>query len=165
MQSNFEVFAISDRTNIENVCTTNTNITERDNEIFKIIGPYLNVDTSKNVQTLKNYHYKFKNGSHVPMQSPFFTKLYAYQENENIVIFKWLTCQCDEKTPCATVFFDMNGKQKPNNIGKDIFGLYLYKNRIETFGAKLSNEELTKSCNSHSNGLNCSEYYLRGGKF
>lgn len=69
------------------------------------------------------------------------------------------------KVPCATVLFDMNGVEKPNRIGKDIFGIYIYKNRIEAFGAEFTNDSLERSCSSHSNGMSCSEYYLRGGKF
>ena len=59
----------------------------------------------------------------------------------------------------------MNGTQKPNRIGRDIFGIFLYKNRIEAFGAELNNIELERECSNHSNGMSCSEYYLRGGKF
>ena len=28
-----------------------------------------------------------------------------------------------------------------------------------------STEEIEKNCNGQSNGMSCSEYYLRGGKF
>ena len=85
-------------------------------------------------------------------------------EERNIVGFKWLTCECSDEKPCASVLFDMNGTKKPNKIGKDIFGVYIYKNKIATFGSELSNRELARECNN-SNGLSCSEYYLRGGKF
>ena len=62
--------------------------------------------------------------------------------------------------------FDMNGTKAPNRIGKDIFGIYLYRNGIEAFGSKYSNDKLERECNNiHSNGMSCSEYYLRGGKF
>ena len=99
------------------------------------------------------------------MQSLAFTRLFAYQENGDIVGFKWIDCNCSATKPCATVLFDMNGIEKPNRIGKDIFGIYLYRNQIEAFGSKLSNRELERDCNSHSSGMNCSEYFLRGGKF
>ncbi|MFR1502474.1 MAG: hypothetical protein ACLSUS_00045 [Opitutales bacterium] len=163
MQSNFEVFNVSDADVIEKICRSN--VTEKEPEIFKVISPYLNVDLSRNPNTLKSYHYKFKNGSQIPMQSMVFTRFFSYQENGNIVGFKWLDCECSEKVPCATVLFDMNGIEKPNRIGRDIFGIYIYKNRIEAFGAEFTNDSLERSCSSHSNGMSCSEYYLRGGKF
>lgn len=163
MQSNFEVYTVSDSQTVDTICKSN--IEEKEPEIFKAVSPYLNVDLSKNPNTLKSYHYKFKNGAQVPMQSQVFTRFFSYQENGNIVGFKWLTCECTEKVPCATVLFDMNGVKKPNVIGKDIFGIYIYKNRIEAFGSELSNDKLSRECNGHSNGLSCSEYYIRGGKF
>lgn len=163
MHSNFEVYNVSDLNTVDKICRSN--ILHQEPEIFKVISPYLNVDLSKDPNTLKSYHYRFKNGAQVPMQSQFFTKFFAYQENGNIVGFKWLTCECSETVPCAAVLFDMNGVKKPNRIGKDVFGIYIYKNRIEAYGSEFSNDELQRECNAHSNGLSCSEYYLRGGKF
>lgn len=162
-QSNFEVYNVSDVNSIEAICRSN--VEEKEPEIFKIISPYLNVDLSKNPNPLKSYHYKFKNGAQVPMQSSVFTKFFAYQENGNIIAFKWLSCDCDETHPCASVLYDMNGTNKPNRIGKDIFGFYIYRNHIEAFGAELSNDRLERECNAHKTGMSCSEYYLRGGKF
>lgn len=164
IQSNFEVFEIADRENVLNVC--NGEMTkQKQAEIFQIFAPYLNVDSDKSINSLKFYHYKFKNGAQVPMNSPVFTRLFAYQDKGTIVGFKWLDCHCSETEPCATILFDMNGTKKPNRIGKDIFGIYLYKNRIETFGSDLPNNELSRKCLEQSNGMCCSEYYLRGGRF
>lgn len=164
IQSNFEVFEVADKETVNNICLAKTG-KERDKEIFKVIKPYISVDEDKNTNNLKFYHYKFKNGAQVPMNSQVFTRLFAYQDNGNIVAFKWLNCNCSETEPCATILFDMNGTKKPNRIGKDIFGIYLYNNRIETFGAELSNKELSRECVGQTNGLKCSEYYLRGGRF
>lgn len=163
MQSNFGVFGISDVEKVEEICSTR-NLDTHEKDIFKILSPYLNVDLEKNTNNLKHYHYKFKNGSQVSMQSKIFTRFFSYQENGNIVAFKWLSCECSAQKPCATVLFDMNGTKKPNRIGKDIFGMYLYKDRIEAFGSQMTNRELARDCNS-ANGLSCSEYYLRGGRF
>jgi competence protein ComGC len=162
MQSNFEVFNVSDADVIEKICRSN--VAQKEPEIFKVISPYLNVDLSRNPNTLKSYHYKFKNGSQIPMQSMVFTRFFSYQENGNIVGFKWLDCECSEKVPCATVLFDMNGVEKrvfKYGVSNFSFGI----NRIEAFGAEFTNDSLERSCSSHSNGMSCSEYYLRGGKF
>lgn len=163
MQSNFEVFNISDAEEMHKICSSN--VQEKEPELFKVISPYLNVDLSQNPNTLKSYRYKFKNGAQVPMQSPLFTKFFAYQENGNIVGFKWLNCHCTPKIPCAAVIFDMNGTKAPNRIGKDIFAIHIYRDRIEAFGSELSNEQLERNCNAETNGASCSEYYLIGGKF
>lgn len=162
-ETNFEVFNVSDIDRIETICSSNA--TDKEPEIFKIISPYLNVDMSKSTKNLKSYHYRFKNGAQVPMQSSVFTKFFSYQENGNVVGFRWISCNCSETKPCAAALFDMNGTKAPNRIGKDIFGIYIYKNRIEAFGAEYSNDKLERDCNGHTNGLSCSEYYLRGGKF
>lgn len=165
MESNFEVFNVSDKEDVEAVCKMK-NPDEKSSEIFKIFSPYLNVDLNQNPKTLKSYNYKFKNGAQIPMKSQFFTKNFSYQDSGNIVAFKWLTCDCTEEDACAVVLFDMNGTKKPNRIGKDIFVINIFKNRIEPFGASLSNRELSQECsNPNTNGVNCSEYYLRGGRF
>lgn len=163
-QTNFEVFNISDAELINSVCRSN--VENKESEIFKIISPYLNADLSKSPKSLKSYHYKFKNGARIPAQSNIYTKLFAYQENGNVVAFKWLNCNCTETKPCASVLFDMNGVKAPNRIGRDIFGLYLYRNRIAAFGEEEPDgDKLEKDCNGHTSGMSCSEYYLRGGKF
>ena len=164
LQSNFEVFNISDKENIEGVCKDETN-NDKEEKIFKIIGPYLNVDITKDTNSLKYYHYKFQNGGQISMQSTMFTKRFAYQENDNIVGFKWLDCTCSEHVPCAVSVFDMNGTKAPNRLGEDVFGIYIFKNRIEAFGADYTTEDIEKNCNGQSTGMSCSEYYLRGGKF
>ena len=163
MKSNFEVFNITDAEVIDGICKSNA--ADKEIEIFKVISPYLNVDTTKDTHRLKHYHYKFKNGSQIPMQSMVFTKLFAYQENGNVVGFKWIDCECSDTIPCATVLLDLNGTKAPNRIGADIFGLYLYKDKIEAFGSDFNNDELKQECNQNSSGMSCSEYYLRGGKF
>ena len=163
-ETNFEVFNIGDAELIRSVCSSN--VENKEEEIYKIIAPYLNIDFSKNTKPLKHYHYRFKNGSQVPMQSNVFTRLFSYQENGNIVGFKWLTCDCSETQPCASVLFDMNGEKAPNRIGRDIFGLYIYKGKISAFGAEeTDSDKLESDCNGLKSGLSCSEYYLRGGKF
>lgn len=163
LRSNFEVFNVSDKENIENICAAN--LSDMDDRIFKIISPYLNVDINLSVSSLKFYNYKYKNGAQISMQSSLFTKRFAFQENGNIVGFRWLDCACSDTTPCAMAIFDMNGLKSPNRLGEDVFGVYLFKNRIEAFGADYSAEDMELNCQAHSNGMSCSEYYLRGGRF
>ena len=163
-ETNFEVFNVSDAELIRSICQSN--VENKEQEIYKILSPYLNIDLSQNTESLKHYHYRFKNGSQVPMQSNVFTRLFSYQENGNVVGFKWNTCNCTSTRPCATVLFDMNGVKAPNRIGRDIFGIYLFKDRIAAFGSEeTDSDKLERDCNGLKSGLSCSEYYLRGGKF
>lgn len=163
-KSNFEIFSINDFKAVQTLCRIDDS--DRDEELFKIIAPYLNAEFSDKNKDLKFYRYKFFGGAHIPKESIYFTDKLIYQESGSIAGFKWLTCRCTEKEPCATAVFDMNGKKGPNRLGKDVFGVYILKDRIEAFGYDLSNEELKKQCaNYGGNGSACSEYYLRGGNF
>ena len=75
-QTNFEVFNVSDAERIRLICKSD--LQDKEPDIFKIISPYLNVDLSKDTKSLKSYHYRFKNGSQIPMQSNIFTKQFFY---------------------------------------------------------------------------------------
>lgn len=163
-KSNFEIFGLNDIESVKKVCSAA--MLEEEDEVFKIISPYLNVDTGKDASNLKSYTYKFSNGAQIPMESVYFTRKFAYQDNGNIVGFKWNSCECDDKTACAMALFDMNGKKGPNRIGEDIFGINIYKTGIKAFGSEFSNEELEKDCiKGNGSGASCAEFYLRGGKF
>ncbi len=56
---------------------------------------------------------------------------------------------------CGTLWIDINGKNPPNTIAKDIFLFALVKNGIVTFG--------NDDCNSSSYGWSCSKYILEQG--
>lgn len=163
IDSNFELFSINDYENVEKICKTNpANLEE---EVFKILGPYLNIDYTQKTNALKSYRYKFLNGAQIPKNSRYNTRLFAYQENGSLLAFKLLSCNCNNDSPCAIALIDLNGKKKPNRIGKDIFGINIYKQKVEAFGAEFTNTELIEECKLNKNGTACSEYYLRGGKF
>lgn len=163
-KSNFEIFSINDYESVKKICAAD--VEDKEGEIFKIVGPYLNISTDTDKSSLKSYSYRFSNGAHVPMKSNYFTKRFAYQDSGNIVGFKLLSCDCGETQPCAMAVFDLNGKKGPNRLGHDIFGINIYRNKITAFGAGLSNMDLERECTKgHGSGAVCSEFYLRGGKF
>ncbi len=56
---------------------------------------------------------------------------------------------------CGVLWIDINGKNPPNTIAKDIFLFALVKNGIVTFG--------NDDCNSSSYGSSCSKYILEQG--
>lgn len=162
-KSNFEIFALNERKKIDGICYGN--MPDKKELIYGIIKPYLNLTKPYDAKILKGYTYKYYNGKQIMPNSIYYAQDYGLQENGTIVGFRWLGCECSESTPCATAIFDVNGTKKPNLLGQDVFGIYIFKNGIEAFGYDLSNDEIEKSCNlKKGNGASCSEYYLRGGR-
>lgn len=59
---------------------------------------------------------------------------------------------------CTAALIDVNGFAKPNQLGKDIYGIWLRKDRIAPFG---SNDSFVNTCNSSSTGWGCAAAYLQ----
>ena len=60
---------------------------------------------------------------------------------------------------------DINGVDKPNRIGQDIFFLSVYKNHVTALGKGKNHARLKTDCSPIGRGVYCSEYYLLGGSF
>ena len=60
---------------------------------------------------------------------------------------------------------DTNGEEAPNVWGKDIFGLNIYKTKIEPFGKEMSSSEVDADCSKKGRGVYCSYKYLIGAQF
>ena len=123
---------------------------------------------SSNSKEVKNYRYKMMNGKfYQKMNIKKFDEVYIdernrligieYNKSENGKVF------CSEKTPCATVWVDINGKTRPNTVGNDIFIFEIYPNSAEAFGKGISFESLKKDCSHDGTGMFCSKFYLLGG--
>lgn len=63
------------------------------------------------------------------------------------------------------LMYDVNGKNRPNIWGKDVFGLEIYADRLEPFGKNETVSKQKKDCSQNGTGLYCSNYYLIGGNF
>ena len=63
------------------------------------------------------------------------------------------------------MFVDINGKEKPNRIGQDIFFMSVYKNSVTALGNGKNHARLKTDCSPIGRGVYCSEYYLLGGSF
>lgn len=64
---------------------------------------------------------------------------------------------------CGHILVDVNGNKKPNMPGKDIFGMYIWQNKIEPWGknsAKLWDQYNTNICNGGSEDWGCGAQYL-----
>lgn len=136
-------------------------------EVFTSIKPYLNIRHDRLVKDyFKNYKYKFLNGRKVNKFSNFYFREFAVLESGVIIGFKLNDNRFnDPKAPFGLMLFDINGLEKPNKFGLDIFGIRLFPDRIEAFGEGRSHSTLKVNCSPIGTGLFCSKYYLIGGKF
>jgi len=133
-----------------------------EDEIFNSFSPYLNLQHNT---PITNYKYKYLNGKKVTKE--YKLNKFAKRPDGSIIGFKLLSQTCDDHTPCATLLIDINGENKPNKIGFDIFGLEFYKDEIHPWGYFDYNESLSykNNCSKKGTGETCSHYYLIGGKF
>ncbi len=138
-----------------------------DDEAFDRMKPYLNVCHEKSTKEyFKDYKYKFLNGKKVNPQSLFYVNDFATLESGVIIGFKLYQIRHTYRnTPVAMMLFDVNGLDKPNRIGKDIFGINIFENAIKPFGDGQSSPYLKANCSPIGTGTFCSKYYLIGGNF
>lgn len=129
--------------------------------LVDIIRPYLRVTSE--LKTV--YLPMFMDKSIVPQDSKYYFKHYYLTASNEIIGLKFINPNCSEKDVCFIMSFDINGSKPPNVWGYDIFGIDVYKNKIEPFGKKENQELLKQNCSRMGNGAYCSYYYLIGGKF
>ncbi len=136
-------------------------------QAFARIKPYLNINNSKSTQEyFKDYEYTFLNGRKVSPKSIFYVNDFATLESGVIIGFRLDKIRHTYRnTPAAMMLFDVNGLNKPNKIGKDIFGINIYENDIKPFGEDHSCPFLKANCSPMGTGTFCSKYYLIGGNF
>lgn len=63
------------------------------------------------------------------------------------------------------LMYDVNGQNKPNVWGKDVFGFNVYPDRLEAFCMHDTLNTQRQDCSKRGTGLCCSNYYLIGGNF
>ena len=114
----------------------------------------------KNIVT-GNYKPQFLN-KNIQNETYIFNK---YFENENGLVlgFKWINPKCKGHELCAVMSVDINGLEKPNVWGRDIYGVNFYLEDVEPAGRGLSINTLLKDCSKKGSGVYCSAYYLNGG--
>ncbi|MDD3237380.1 MAG: hypothetical protein PHV37_04715 [Candidatus Gastranaerophilales bacterium] len=134
---------------------------------FSIIKPFLNVKYDSNsLKDLKKYRYKYLNGTKVKENSHFYVDQFAILKSGVIIGFKLNNNKSfSENSPKAIMLFDVNGIEKPNRIGKDIFGVNIFSDGVEPFGEGRSKSIIKVNCSPVGSGVMCSKYYLIGGNF
>lgn len=136
-----------------------------DEYILDRISPYLNLNGNTLVK-LKNYKYKTINGKNISKNNQFYFNKFISMKNGLLLSLKQNTNSTKNRNePLYYLFVDINGIEKPNRIGQDIFFINIYKEHINALGYGEEYIKLKLNCSPISNGLYCSEYYLLGGRF
>ena len=138
-------------------------ITEED--ILERFKPYFNL-ADIDLKKLKKYRYRKMNGSPIQKDSQFYFDKFIIDKDGTILSVRKNEHEIiSEVQPLFFMFVDINGIEKPNRIGQDIFFLNIYKNNISALGNGRERAKLKANCSPIGTGLYCSEYYLLGGKF
>ena len=138
---------------------------EKEAFIFDMLSPYLRMEKPVSA---KDYKAAYLDGTTVKPDDAFYVENLHTTTSGNIVGLKWLNTpeRLTKKFPIAMLLVDLNGVNKPNRWGADIFGVNIFKNKIEPIG-KTEDEYLMKADCSHKagKGISCSfYYYIYGGK-
>ena len=143
-----------------------TNIIDEESYIISKLAPYFNLETDEYTIQPK-YKYRKMNGRRLEKNSQFkFDHFVKRKDGVFIGLNKnLLKTSNDDNLPNYIMFVDINGNEKPNMIGKDIFFINVYKDSIHALGSGKEHSQLKANCSPVGGGLYCSEYYLLGGNF
>ncbi len=133
--------------------------------MYERIKPYFDLIENPNINFSK-YNYRKMNGNKINKMHQFYFDKFFVKKDGVILSIKQNEQEIkDEKQPLFYMFVDINGIEKPNRIGQDIFIINIYKNYIAAMGNSKTYAKLKYNCSPLGNGLYCSEYYLLGGRF
>lgn len=160
----FEVLKANNQNLFETIKFNKINSSKSAFDVFK---PYLNINYEKSTKDyFKGYRYKFLNGTRVKKKSNFYVTDFATLKSGVIIGFKLNKSRgMYSNATIGTMLFDINGINKPNRIGKDVFFINIYPNEIKAVGEDRSLSVLRANCSPIGTGTFCSKYYLIGGNF
>lgn len=126
-----------------------------------------NLDTKKSQNTnFSRYKLYYRNGKKVKHNTLYEPKQSVYLKNGVILTFvPFDNINNDGNSPVGILFVDINGNNLKNYIGRDVFLLEVYPDRLEPYGQKSSLQEMKEDCSPVGTGLKCSAYFLLGGSF
>lgn len=130
--------------------------------VLDVIKPYLRFKSG-----VPNNQYKplYMNKKTVIEGDRYYFDNFYFWDEDKIFGLKWLSENCNDEIICASMLFDINGINLPNTWGKDIFGINIFKNKIEPIGKNVNRDILKNDCSRFGFGVYCSYYYLIGGEF
>lgn len=108
---------------------------------------------------------KYLNGTSLDMNYYAGTVL----NNGTNLMFWFASADCTHDAPlnaCGQIFVDVNGTKQPNTIGKDIYSVWILKDRIVPTGFQGDHYDLNTTCidgntTANNQGLTCSAKYLK----
>ena len=132
-----------------------------ENSYFEFLKLYLNVNEDSKI---KKHKYRLNNGRRIEKNSQFYYTNFAETKDGCYVsIRERQNVLSSDKKPLYFMFVDVNGKEKPNRVGKDIFFINIYKDKISAIGDNEKHAKLKANCSPIGTGFYCSEYYLHSG--
>lgn len=150
----------------EGVIIDNKDIENYDDELMiSRIRPYFNF-IEEDLHYIKKYKYKRKNGRTMSKNHQFYFDKFIKNKNGTLVSFKKnLYFSQNSQQPLYYMFIDINGEEKPNKIGHDIFFVNIFPHNIKATGYDKDFSKLKQNCSPIGSGIYCSEFYLLGGHF
>lgn len=122
------------------------------------------MQTAKNDKNIRGYKYKMMNGhfyQNINLEK--FDEVYM-DIKKRLVGIEYGDKNCSKtNAPCATAWVDLNGRKKPNTVGKDILIYEIYPNSVEPYGKGMDFSFLKTDCSRRGTGKSCSKFYLLGG--
>jgi type II secretory pathway pseudopilin PulG len=110
---------------------------------------------------IRPYRITYMNGS-TPQETYTFNKFYNTQSNATLAYNLY---EHPQNKIYGVIMYDVNGQTGPNSWGKDVFGFYIFEDKLEPFGKEKSQNEQKQDCSKDGTGIYCSNYYLIGGNF
>lgn len=130
-------------------------------EIFDRIMPYLDIANTQ--PDFHKYKYRYRNKTYIKKSSRYYFDDF-FMMNDNVIgsLKKNTECELVSSLPIAYMFIDVNGFEKPNRVGLDIFFINIYNDKISAYGDGYPLPDLKAGCSKIGKGLFCSKYYLVG---
>lgn len=129
--------------------------------VLDTISPFLRITSRMPL----NYSQIYMNGMPVMMGDQYYFDVFYKTEANETVGLKWVVPKCVNGSICAIMSLDINGEAEPNTWGYDVYGINMYKDKIEPVGKGIEPTILKNNCSKRGTGVYCSYYYLIGGKF
>lgn len=126
-----------------------------EDNVKNMIYSYMSIDNT--AKKVKKYSYRKLNGTPVKKHKPYYFEDFVLTKTGETVGIKEL------QSKLYYMFIDINGTEKPNRIGEDIFFIKLYPDKYEPMGEGVKYASLKLGCSPLGSGLNCADYYLHGG--
>lgn len=132
---------------------------------FKEFLHYTNFDEVLKERKFFKYKHKYINGKRISLDSKYHADEFVKLKNGMVLAFSEIDRTDDISLPVGLLFVDLDGKHSRNLIGKEVFVVKMYVDRLEPFGYGSSIQDMKEDCSPVGSGLSCAAYYLVGGSF